>query len=331
MNISRETIKNLVDRFWRTGTLLISGLLLIIYIALGFVYIQQGAQQRELAKQIAKLSPIVSKPLPSDEKVRSEYAKVSENLTLRIDQYYVGTIVGIADRSGIDTNPASNKLRIPSAAYSQVTIGEDTYQLISFRNIYVQSRYENVMAFLSDLDSGKTLETMVLTRVALSETSIKYTGEEATRRLEFREVVSAVIEMMKDNSLSTIPNPKNFAGGVATNLMGDDPGTEVTAEGFPDITTSATEKGYIGEGMPKDGYVLFTHDKISPTDNSQFSTVSYIDTLTTEYYYTCEADGVVRQFDGTNAATATEYLSSEESETESVAVINVDIYTQAKK
>jgi len=125
-----------------------------------------------------------------------------------------------------------------------------------------------------------------------------------------------------------IPNPVSFDGGVATNLMGDDPDTGETVEGFPDITTLADEKGYTGTGSPRDGYVLYGHNKIDPDDTTQFVTVNYIATLTTTYYYTCEADGTVRQFDIADVALATEYLGSEESKIETVATVDVDIYTK---
>ena len=137
----------------------------------------------------------------------------------------------------------------------------------------------------------------------------------------------AVVDMMTDNGLSAIPNPMNFAGGIATNLMGDDPDTEETVEGFPDYTTAVVDKGYTGTGniTPSDGYVLYEHDRISTDNTTQFETVSYVTTLTTRYYYTCEADGTVRQFDGPDVATATEYLNIE-----TVAALDVDLYTKPK-
>jgi hypothetical protein len=108
--------------------------------------------------------------------------------------------------------------------------------------------------------------------------------------------------------------------------MGDDPDTDWVVEGFPDITTPADEKNYTGTGTPGDGYVLWLHDKINPDDTTQFTTVSYIGVLTTTYYYTCEANGTVRQFDRANLGRAQEYLGSNESKTETVAIVDVDIY-----
>jgi len=43
-----EAIKNLLIRFRQSGVLLFIGFLLIIYIAFGFVYFQQGLKQKDL-------------------------------------------------------------------------------------------------------------------------------------------------------------------------------------------------------------------------------------------------------------------------------------------
>ncbi len=322
-------MENLIARLRHMGVLLVIGLLLIIYIAFGFLYWQQGSQQRELDEQITKLSLVVSRQLPSGKELQAEYDNVTELLAPMTDQDAIEELVGIAEENGIDVDPASGKFRVSSAAFSQAKVGGGNYQLLSFRNIHVQGDYGNVMAFISDLDSGKTENmTMVLNKVVTSQVEIKYIGEEGARRAEFRNVASAVTAMMVDNALSEIPEPMSFAGGIATNLMGDDPDTEGTVEGFPDITTTVVYKGYTGTGLPRGGYVLYEHD-IIPTDNTtQFETVSYITTLTTKYYYTCETDGTVRQFDGANIITAMEYLGSEESKIETVTAVNVDIYTK---
>ena len=184
------------------------------------------------------------------------------------------------------------------------------------------------MAFISALDSGTALETMVLRKVVFNQQLVLVGGEEGDRRAEFRNVASAVKAMMTDNGLSQIPNPMNSAGGIATNLMGDDPNTVGTAEGFPDTTTTAVQKGYTGNLTPRGGYVLYKHDKISADDSAQYETVNYLTTLTTKYYYTCEANGAVRQWDGSNIITAAEYLGIEQSKIELRANVDVDIYTK---
>ena len=321
-------MENLITRLRRMGFLFLIGFLLIIYIAFGFIYLQQAPQQRELKEQINKLSLVVARPLPGPEKLRAEYEEVNLSLAPMTDKDAIAMLVGIAEENGIAVDPESGKFHVPSATRREEKMGGGNYQVLSFRNISVQADYDNVMAFISDLDSGKTLKTMVLKRVATSEKEVKFEGEEGDRRAEFRNVVSKVIAMMTDNGLSQIPNPMNYSGGIATNLMGDNPDTAEAVEGFPNITTTVTEKGYIGTGSPRDGYVLHMHDKISTDDATQFETVSYITTLTTKYYYTCETDGTVRQFDGANIITATEYLESEEFKMETVTTVNVNIYTK---
>ena len=61
---------------------------------------------------------------------------------------------------------------------SNTAVGEGKYQVISFRDIMVQGDYDNVMAFISDLDSGETLKTMVLKRVTIKPIEINVAGEE---------------------------------------------------------------------------------------------------------------------------------------------------------
>jgi len=324
-----DDIKNLIDRFRNTGFLFLIGLLLIIYIALGFLYVQQAAEQKEFEGQITKLSLVIARPLPSDEELKDKHEKVNLALVPMTDQEAIYVLVSIAEESGINIDPDAGKLRVPPASFSQTQVGGGKYKLLSFRSIYVQGDHDNVMAFISDLDSGRTLKTMVLRRVATGQKEVMFTGEEGERRAEFRSVVSAVLDMMDDNGLSSIPNPMSYNDGVAANLTGDDPDTAEVVEGFPDITTTAAEKGYSGNATARDGYVLYRHDVISTDNTSEFETVNYINMLATKYYYTCEADGTVWQFDGADVATATGYVSGEASKIETVATVDVDIYIKA--
>ncbi|MFQ6121809.1 MAG: hypothetical protein ACE5LA_01945 [Dehalococcoidales bacterium] len=322
-------MENLLARIGRLGFLILVGVFLIIYIALGILYFQQGTKQKDLEEQINKLRIVVAKPLPSPEKLRAEYDEVNRSLSPMSVPEAIAILVGIAERSGIDVAPGSGKFSVPPPGDPKMQkVGEGNYQILPFRSVKVQGDPDSVTAFLSDLDSGKTMKTLILKKVDVSWTQIRYVGEEAARREEFREVLAAVTAMMVDNALDEIPNPISYASGNATNYMGDDPNTVGTLEGFPDTTTTATQKGYTGAGTPKDGYLLYEHDKIVTDNATQFETVSYIDELTTQYYYTCETDGTVRQFDGPDIATATEYLGSEESRTETIVILDVDLYTK---
>jgi len=313
---------NLFTRIRRMAVMVIIGVCLIVYVGLAIVYLQQEPKQEELEKQINKTFLIVSKPLPSMKELQTEYDEVNLALAPMPVPEVLETIVGIARESGIDVEPAGGKFHIPPPSEpKEKKMAVGTYEIISFQGIKAQGDYDSVMAFIADLDSGKTKQNMVLKRVGLSQVEIKLDEEEAERRAEFRAVLSAVSDMMAENGITEIPNPINYEGGTATNDM----------MAFSDNTTTAAEKGYTGTGTPKAGYLLHQHDRIFTDNTTEFETVDYITIPTTLYYYTCEADGSVRQFDGPDIATATEYFSSKEVDIETVAVLNVDLYTKPVK
>ena len=174
-----ETIRKLITRFWPTGALVLGGFLLIIYIAFGFLYLQQGAKQGELEGQIAQLSAVVARPLPSSEELQAEYEERNRSLTPITDIDAIAMLVNIAEKSGIDTNPDSDKLQVRSASFGKAVVGGNTYQLLSFTDIKVQGDYDNVMAFISDLDSGETLKTMVLKWVTIKQIEVQVRSEES--------------------------------------------------------------------------------------------------------------------------------------------------------
>ena len=322
-------MENIMARLRRMGGLFLIGFIVIIGLALGLLYLQQGAKQKEFEAQIANLSVIVSKPLPSAEKLQEEYEEVNRALAPLTIPAALDIIVGIAEKSGINVDPDAGKFNIPPPGLpTQKMMDEGNYQILSLTNIKVQGEYDSVMAFIADLNSGKTLPTMVLTKVDIIQIEVPYTGEEADRRTEYRNVVAAVTAMMADNNITEIPEPIKYIRAIATNYMGDDPATADIIEGFPDITTTAAEKGYTGTATPKDGYMLYLHDKINPDDTTVFAAVSYITMLQTEYYYTCETNGAVTQFDGPDVLTATRYFGSQETKTETIATISADIYTK---
>ncbi|MEE8412968.1 MAG: hypothetical protein V3R96_00285 [Dehalococcoidales bacterium] len=322
-----KSIKSLAIRYRQTIFLFIVGLILIIYISLGFLYLQQGPQQRDYENKITTLSAIVANPLPSNEKLEADYAAVIQALAPITPSEAIEMLVSLAEENGLNIDKNTGKFRVPTASISKISLGENTYELISFGGIQAQGDYDNIMAFVSALDSGTRLETMVLTRVTTREVEVTVTGEEGNRREEFRRVISAVQNMMIDNGLATIPNPVSFRRGTATYYMGDNVSTTTTIEGFPDITTSAADKGYNGNNPPNKGYVLYRHDKISSSDTTQYETINYFTTSTTKNFYTCEADGTVRQWDGPNVTTAIEYLDSQGAKTELAISLDVKIYT----
>lgn len=80
----------------------------------------------------------------------------------------ISMLVSIAEASGIDVDPGAGKFLIPAPGSPiEVKTGQSSYLLYPFTNIKVQGNYDSVIAFITDLNSGKTLKTMVLTRLAL--------------------------------------------------------------------------------------------------------------------------------------------------------------------
>lgn len=298
---------DLLVRIRRMGFLLIIGICLVAYIALGVFYWQQNSKQTELLEQIQKTSVVVSKPLPSDAQLMAEFNEVNRSLAPISVPDALALIVDIARENGIDVSPEADKFNIPAPGSVQDRkIGENTYQVLPISNIRVIGDPDAVIAFLSDLDRGATLETMILKKVNISQAGRVIKAEEKKRREEFRLVSLAVLEMMADNGLTEIPAPLDYEGGLATNDMGS-----AAESGFPDSSTPAVEKGYTGDGSPRPGYVLYEHDRVTADNTTQFQTVSYVPEPTTAYYYTVEADGAVRQFDGPDVTTATEYPDKE--------------------
>ena len=187
-----EVIKNLLIRFRQSGVLLLIGFLLIIYISFGFVYWQQSLKQKELEEQNAKISLIVAKPLASKEKLKTEYDDVNSALAPMTASEAIAKLVDIAEKSGIDVTPDSDNLTVPPASVREETVGEGTYQVFSFTNISVQGDYDSVMAFISDLDSGTTQQTMVLKRVTINRIEVTVEGEEETEGEEEVEISTRI-------------------------------------------------------------------------------------------------------------------------------------------
>jgi len=131
-------------------------------------------------------------------------------------------------------------------------------------------------------------------------------GEEEARRTEFHNVSSAVIALMTDNNLSSIPNAIVWADDADTAV------NDMTA--FPDSTSvggsadKATDTGGTAyTALDDPGYLLYGHDATGGGVSGP--SVNYVTMTQTKYYYTCETDGTVRQWlsADTTDATGTEY------------------------
>jgi len=128
-----EILKSLIARFHRTGVLLIIGLILIMYIAFGFLYFQQGTQQREFEAQTAKVSAIVAKPFTGGEELQAEYEEVKRALTPMTDADAIAMMVAIAEANGIDASESGGKFRVPPVGRSKATAGGGNYQILSYK------------------------------------------------------------------------------------------------------------------------------------------------------------------------------------------------------
>ncbi len=121
-------------------------------------------------------------------------------------------------------------------------------------------------------------------------------GEEEARETDYSTVQTSVHSMMVDNEISSITTPAfAFTGGAATNNMSI----------FPDSATTPAAKGFIVPTVAtnKSGYLLYTHDVAD--DGAATPTVNYTSPSTSTYFYTCESDGTIRQWD--DAALSNEY------------------------
>lgn len=319
-------LTQILTRIRRTGFIVLAGLLLVLYAGLGILYLQQPQKQQRFEEQTAQLFSVATRPLPNIVKLREEYSEVNRALAPMAIPAYLDILVGIANKSGINIDKDADKFYIPTAGKPvEVKVGGGKYQVLPFKGIRVQGEYDKVMAFIADLDSGKTLKTMVLKKAEIEDVQVWYKGEEEIRRKEFNSVRSAVAALMAENKLSSVPNPKSYAGGKGSYDMTT----------FPDSTSGWAESagGKIEDpkGKPyvdgdKGGYVLYRHD--FKADGKKIDLVDYIIVATTRYYYTCETDGKVRQFSEPDLKTAAEFMDSGEYEIETLATVDVDFYSR---
>ena len=120
-------------------------------------------------------------------------------------------------------------------------------------------------------------------------------GEEEAKETEFANIQSAMVAMMVDNAISTLPVPISLAAD-RTNDMG----------AFPDTTSSTTVPATPGKVTDPDGiayvfpgdipgYLLYQHDIAGGGDNTTL--VNYVATQTTTCWYTVDSAGTVTQYD----------------------------------
>ena len=126
-------------------------------------------------------------------------------------------------------------------------------------------------------------------------------GEEEARETEFSTIQTAVHSMMVDNEISSIPTAAfPFSGGAATQTM--------TA--FPDsasvggtVQKATDPDGLAYTALDSPGFLLRDHDKTGGGVAGPL--IDYVAVSTSAYFYTCDADGTIRQF--ADAGLVTEY------------------------
>jgi len=143
-------------------------------------------------------------------------------------------------------------------------------------------------------------------------------GEEA-RKTEFSTLQAAVHSMMVDNEIASIPNAIVWTGAAteAVNSMAafpdkDSINTDPGGDGFLDKVNDPDGDAYDFAATPNPdqaGYLLYQHDIIADGGvTSPAALVNYVAMSTSTYYYTCEKDGTVRQWETADTtATGHEY------------------------
>jgi len=111
-------------------------------------------------------------------------------------------------------------------------------------------------------------------------------GESEAGETELSNVQSAVVAMMVDNGLSTLPTAVNV---TATNNMSRFPDTSAVTAKLPDADGDNFTSG---DGI---GYVLYQHDIDGSNPGSNTSLVNYVATQFTKGTYTVDTSGTVTQ------------------------------------
>lgn len=289
-----EALKNLLSRFSSMGVVIFIGFLVFVYGGLAVVYLQQDGVQANLETQNRSTELIVGRELSDPTPIEDEYHRIKGLLQPMSRDDAIDALVNIAEAYKIDITPSAGKLIIsPNSISVKVEeVGSGSYQVMSFSNITVRSLHENILDLIRDLDEGTTNQLIVLTSVDIKSPNGTVANDGAT---EHNAVQLAVRAMMKANGLLTdgIPNPLDFEVGIFSNDMTRFPDVSSEWYGSPGGKIFDTEGGTYKDGDAP-GFVLYNHDNRG--DGTTDNLVDYLGTSMTKWYYTCEADGTVRQF-----------------------------------
>lgn len=122
-------------------------------------------------------------------------------------------------------------------------------------------------------------------------------GEEEAARTELHNVQTAVTNLMVDNNISSIPTPVS----LETNDM----------SAFPDVTATAASKGadanFLSSANATEvtGFLLYGHQLIVDVDrdgafdvgDDAVKNVNYVNMAHTAYWYRCDEDGIIHQYE----------------------------------
>jgi prepilin-type N-terminal cleavage/methylation domain-containing protein len=118
-------------------------------------------------------------------------------------------------------------------------------------------------------------------------------GEDEAADTEFSNVQSAVVAMMVDNQLVTLPNPVDGTAYPATANMSLFPDRSICATDKINGPTQAGGTTTYTNGSDKDYYILYKHDIYA--DAASNETVNYVATEMCKGTYTVDASGTVTQ------------------------------------
>jgi type IV pilus assembly protein PilA len=123
-------------------------------------------------------------------------------------------------------------------------------------------------------------------------------GESEAEDTEFANIQSAVVAMMVDNGLSSLPNPVTtrtndmflFPDATSDDTDGSD------ADSLEDKLNDPNGNPYdfTAAGDDVTGYRLYMHDITGDSDNA--SLVNYTATRTTSFWYTVDSSGAITQY-----------------------------------
>ena len=143
--------------------------------------------QKETEIKISQIKPVLSKELPSRAELEAEYNDVKLSLVSMTTDEVIPALVDIARDNGIDVSEEAAKFRIPIAGIGAGKIGDVPCGIVYFNGIQVQGEVDDVINFISDIQSGidieeKHVKTVTVTGISLSERTVPYPGEEGIRK-----------------------------------------------------------------------------------------------------------------------------------------------------